>query len=166
MKRPNAVQREKDENEMFLTIPSESLPGAESFLSEVFKINFQTVPRRSKNGKLGIGFKLNSQKLLVDLSALHVSKIPFNKAAVDCDLLRAAITNHPEEIRKVAATLLSGEVSSKELDGAVKLLKKLGLAEEEASHKGGGIGWLVVVAVIVIIAIAARSCNPKDKIIE
>jgi hypothetical protein len=149
--------------DLFFPLPKNSMRPAEDHVVETLRMCFAAFPTQDENGKLDVGYKLNTTKLQLDLSHLDVEDIRFDKAAVDCHLLGSAIKEHPGKIKEIAGLLLSGERPSREkLDHAFRVLTKLNLTEESASAHGGGPIWMVIVAVVVIIAIAARSCNPND----
>ncbi|MFT0174264.1 hypothetical protein ACLKMY_35635 [Paraburkholderia mimosarum] len=161
------MENRKNVTELFFPLPKGSLPPAEERLVNTLRMCFDAAPYLDKDGKLDVGYKLNSKKLLINLSGLNVDDIKLDRAAKDCDLLRSAISQNPEKIKEVAKLLLSDEeLSHEKLDHAYRTLSSLKLTEDSSSAASGGILFLAIVAVAVIIAVAARSCNPNDRHIE
>ncbi len=125
---------------------------------------FRIFPKLDENGKLGTSYRLNAHKLLIDLGGLDLESIRFDQAAIDCDLVRSALTTHPKEMRDVLQLLLSDEqITVEKLDRANAMLKELGLTEEAAAARGGGLAGLVIVAIICIGLLLLKSCDPEPE---
>jgi hypothetical protein len=86
--------------------------------------------------------------VLLDFGAVFPSALDFKKLARDCELLKEAFLNAPDEVLKIIAALQSGP-SLTGVTQALKIAQDLGLTEEMAIQKGGGI----LAAVLAIGAI-------------
>ncbi|RAL16571.1 uncharacterized protein BO97DRAFT_456253 [Aspergillus homomorphus CBS 101889] len=90
---------------------------------------------------------------LVDFAAVDTSDIHFKKLERDCELMKEALGNHPEEINQALKLMCSGQATTQAIESATAALAKVGLTEQDYRKQGGGlIGLLVVAAAIVFVS--------------
>jgi hypothetical protein len=66
------------------------------------------------------------------------------RAQRDCEILATKLRDNPEDM----TALLDAVLQDRGQD-AVRMIKELGLGEEEITAQGGGLFWLVVIAVLL-----------------
>jgi hypothetical protein len=136
----------------FVSVTS-AIPDADKGIRDALKLEFRQFVDESVNTSdpLGIKTSFATDRFLVDIAAIDADAIDAKKLAKDCEIVARVVTGQPERIRDlVAAQQKPGGFTA-----ASKIASELRLTEAAASDAGGGLLWLLVIAV----AVMAGSCE-------
>jgi hypothetical protein len=136
----------------FVSIPG-AFPKASLGVRNALKLEFRT----EFDEKFLIKTKYSTDRVLVDLLAMDVESLDFNKLAIDCDLLKAIAQKHPAKIQKMLTHLQKG--TAKDLRDFEALANGIGLTEDNFIKNGGGLFFLALVAVAVLSGGCMAHCG-------
>src|SRR5215471_14124308 len=112
----------------FISVP-DAFPGVDEGLANAFKFGFQVIPSEANDQppRFVNGFLVDLA--LIDVGAVSLSAFDFKKMARDCELLRDAFLNSPDEVLKIIAAF-QPDTPPTEITQAFKIAQRLGLTEE------------------------------------
>jgi len=85
---------------------------------------------------------------------LEVSKEAITRLTKDCEILLVTIQKDPDGVQKLLSAIAEGKFET-----AAEIGKSLGLTEAEFVDKGGGMMWLLALAVGAAILLWPRDAN-------
>jgi len=135
----------------FLSVP-QAFAGAEEGLAHAFKFGFQILSSQTLDRPTRLEQGLFVDFALLDLGTAALSSFDLTKMARDCELLRDAFLNSPDQIRKILAAF-QPDAPQAEITHAFQLAQELGLTEEAALSQGGG--WVPLAIALAALALAA-----------
>ncbi|CEJ56782.1 hypothetical protein PMG11_02980 [Penicillium brasilianum] len=145
----------------FIPVPT-AFDGTPEGLANAVKIGI--VPTTSVTRESGrqaeqvLDVAIVTHRAVIDFAAVDTSEIIFKKLERDCELMKDALGNYPEEINQVLKLVCSGQATTQAIESAAAALAKLDLTEEAFREQGGGfIGLVVALAVCVFVA-GCRGC--------
>lgn len=111
-----------------------------------------TDPGKRAAGELGFELDVDDDgnasirlgRLSIDLSRVHFGADELNRACRDAELLLSAIGRHGDQVHELVNLFKSDPVA------AGQLAQRLGLTEADFQSQGGGLWFLVVVAIVVV----------------
>ena len=99
----------------------------------------------------------STDKALIDLAAIDADALDVAKIGRDCDLVKEAARSDPAALKQMVAALQRG--GSEGIEEAGRLAERLGITEDQAVKAGGGLLFLVAVAVVAVAASGCATCN-------
>jgi len=129
----------------FVSIPS-AFPGADEGVKNVIKLGFTT--SLSQDSEESIKVEVSTNVVLLDLGAVVPEALDSRKLIRDCDLLKQAITNHPNALAEIVRELQKGTAEG--VERANKIAKEASLTEKAALSAGGGFLFLVVIGAALL----------------
>jgi hypothetical protein len=153
VKPPPGLRTQLSTSGSFLSVSSAYASAGEAVRNAV-KLEVLPVYSASAPGEAEMVFF--TDRVLIDLAAVDPEGIDAARLAVDCDLLKRAVMQSPGALRRILAGLQSGTPEG--IRDAAKAATELGLTEEDAVKAGGGLIFLIVVAVA---AVAGAGCVKK-----
>ena len=142
----------------FAAVP-QGFDGADGSLRYLLKSEFIALPADGDPSRVVL--RTPTEWGLLDVGAVDLADVDFNKSARDLDILRRAL-DHQAELRQIlAATRL--HATRQQQAAAVALAEKLGLTEKTAADAGGGLlGTLLLVGGALLLSCQFAHCN-SDK---
>jgi hypothetical protein len=137
--------------EGFIAFP-EDFRNASPDLRNVVKI----IHRPAVDGDTVV-LKFYTDAMAVDFSEVDAERFNFEALAVDCDMVKRAAQESPEELRELIRQLQSG--TSDGVRRSAEITERLGLTEAAAIKAGGGLSLIVVVAAVINIVKAVEGAQ-------
>jgi hypothetical protein len=103
-------------------------------------------PNARSNGDVGLD--LSTDAVVVDLSVVDPAVFDASKLAADCDFLKNIARAHEPELRKIISALQQGTAAG--ASEAEETAIAIGATEADAVEAGGGLLFLVVIAIAVV----------------
>jgi hypothetical protein len=129
----------------FLSIPS-AFPGADEKVKNVIKLGFTTSFSQDTEEKIKV--EVLTDVVLLDFGAIVPEALDASKIIRDCDLVKQAVTKHPDALTEIVKELQTGTTEG--VQRANMIARKASLTEEDALKAGGGLFFLVVVAAALL----------------
>lgn len=136
----------------FVAIP-DAFPDADPSVRNAVKVECTTI--FSEEHRLQTVF--STDRVLIDLGAVDANGLDFKKLAVDCDLLKEIAVTHGDQLQACVRALQMGTPAG--IQRAEEITKQIGLTEERFAKEGGGLFFLVVVAVAAVGASGCATLN-------
>jgi hypothetical protein len=136
----------------FVAPSPEAFPNTPDSFRNVVKLEHRTL-YSIKDGAMPVFF---TDRILLDIAGLDPTEIDWNKASIDCDLIKEIILRFPSELQIIAVSLQKG--GSENVDVVDDLINRIGFTEEEFAKKGGGFFF-----VVVAVALLAGGCTAANQ---
>jgi hypothetical protein len=140
-----------------------ALKGADEGIKHVIKMGFMTRNPSDSGDPNALETTFLSDHVLLDFKSLVAGDLDVNKIIKDCDFLKNIAVKHPEKLKKLVEAYTDFPLGFEKADA---IAKEIGLTEEAAIKAGGGVAWLAVVLIVVIMSRActdAGNGNPQRK---
>lgn len=137
----------------FLSVPS-AYPDADEGIRNALKLEFRpfvSPENYSASGPPQVRTSFASDKCLIDFMAIDPSALDGEKLAIDCEILARVAREQPDQVRR----LIAAQQQPGGFTEAAAIAGEIGLTESSARAAGGGLLWLVIIAVVL----AADSCE-------
>lgn len=145
----------------FLSIPS-VFEGANEGLRHAFKMEISPVisgvKGAGKDAELAFGTTFLTDRALLDFGATEPDAVDFKQVERDCDLLKAALQEHPEVLRQALDALAGDGQDVAQIKAAAEALESIHLTEQHAHEHGGGFVALLLLACAVALCAGCHSC--------
>ena len=147
----------------FLSLPS-LFDGVHEGLQHAFKMEISpqvaTTEGSGNNSKITFGATLLSDRALLDLGAVDPRAVDLKQVERDCDLLKAAIQQHPEVVLKALQAVCGAGQDIAGIKAAANDLKENRLTEQDAREQGGGFVVAAIAVVAILVLAGCDSCEP------
>jgi hypothetical protein len=137
----------------FVSLP-EAFEGADDAVKFAPKMAVATARFDDSRHPLKLDHVMLPHMLLLDLEATDATALDVGKIIRDCELVKSAAEKHPKELKSILAAFAADAPHDRILDAA-KVAEQLGLSEDVATKKGGGLLFLLV----IVAAIALSGCK-------
>lgn len=145
---------------LFVSLPDQFGGAAPESLRHFVKVGFESVLH--KDGRVGTAF--SPQWLLLDLAMIPTGKLDLAKVTKDCDLVKEIVSKHPEHLQSLLVAVHRAMNDSENRFGEVdRITKEIGLREDAFVSKGGGLIWLIALAVLGAAGCFAHTGLPPTK---
>jgi hypothetical protein len=131
-----AARRRVEITGTFVSTP-EAFSGIGEGLRHVLKQ--EIAESHNESGRNESEMSLNPDLLLVDLVALSPFDLDGGRIVRDCELVAEAVRGNPREIVRLAEILVRTDKGKADLEEAFEIVRRLGLSEEQAVRRGGGL---------------------------
>jgi hypothetical protein len=118
------------------------------------KIHLRTERFVDSKHPLGIDYVMNPHHLLMDLEAVDAEAFDARTLINDCEIVKNVAQKSPEKLKAILASFAEDAPHDRILEAA-RTASDLGLSEDKASRKGGGLLWLLV----IVAAVALSGCK-------
>jgi hypothetical protein len=139
----------------FIAPPPEALPNTPASLRNVIKLEHRTL----YSEKEGYDHVFFTDRILIDICGLDILEVDFQRAAIDCDLMKEIILKHSSELKEILIALQRG--GSDNINKIEPVLQRIGFTEEEFLKKGGG--WIILLLPLLAGGCATLSSNKTNK---
>jgi len=136
----------------FVSFP-EAFPTADVRIVDGLKFQVKFHKSLSKENAIKFDAVFDASRMLLDFDAVDVSAINTETLIRDCEIVKDAISQHPKRFMEIVSTFANKNSSISEIIESFRVLKELGLSEDQITEKKGGFFFL-----IVALAILASGC--------
>jgi hypothetical protein len=162
MSRNHQIDRERvSSHGTFLSIPA-VFEGANEGLKHAFKMEFSPIVSEAegsgKDSRLSFRTAFLTDRAMLDYGASNPDSINMKQVERDCDLLKAALQEHPHVLRQALYAIAGGGQGIDQIKAAAEALESIGLSEQHAADEGGGFVALVLLAGAVLLCAGCSSC--------
>jgi len=145
----------------FLSVPP-VFDGADEGLRHAFKMEISPVvvgtKGSGKDSELTFGTTFLTDRALLDLGAIEPDAVDLKQVERDCDLLKAALQQHPEVVRQALDAVAGNGQDVERIKAAAEALEKIQLTEQHAYEHGGGFVGLLLLACAIALCAGCHSC--------
>lgn len=92
--------------------------------------------------------EFSTDAAVIDFSTVDVNAINIDKVVADCDHIKDVVETHGLRVRRLVKEMQRG--TEKGVEEAMRIAKEIGLTEGDAVKAGGGLLFLVVIAVAAL----------------
>lgn len=101
-------------------------------------------------------------RVLIDLGAVDASQLDQKALVTDCEILLEAARRYPEGFRAIIEGLQAGTLEG--IRDADEMIREMGLSEDAVAKSGGGLFFLVIIAVAVVAGAGCVKRGTQTKV--
>jgi hypothetical protein len=150
----------------FVSTPG-AFDGAPEGLAHALKVEMvpvTTVTRETgKKARQTFAAAPMTDRVLLDFGTVDPDAIDFDHVQRDCEILAAALREHPEVVRKAISVVCGGQTIEAEIASESAALSEVRLTEQGSREQGGGfIAVVAVVAAVLLLGGCLAECPPPQ----
>ncbi len=134
-----------------------SLRGAGKGVEHVLKLGYTTRSPDERADPDDLETRFSSDHVLLDFASLLAGELDVDVIIRDCDFVKDIALRNPDQLKELVAAFTG---SPRGYEKADAIAEEIGLTEDAAVKAGGGVAW---VAVVLIVVLVARACNDAGK---
>lgn len=145
----------------FISVPV-AFKGAPKSLASFVKFQFTTAAKSGSHNPSDLVAVVAPDRLLLDFGAIDESVLNTKKLARDCEIVREAALKRPAKLKELLGIYAGNATPTPaQVHKSVKIVQDLGLSEVSTLAAGGGLLFLLIIAVACMTGCA--HCNPYVK---